>query len=86
MATLPCSSISLIYGKVHKQPAATLHNIPFPACRFTHLHVDLVGPLPVSSDSQVYLLTSIDRSTRWEEAVPLRNMEASTCKDAVISN
>jgi len=34
----------------------------------------------------VYLLTIIDRSTRWVEAVPLRNMEASTCTDAFIAN
>jgi hypothetical protein len=34
---------------------------------------------------QTYLLTIIDRSTRWFEAVPLRNMEASTCADAFIA-
>jgi transposase InsO family protein len=34
----------------------------------------------------VYLLTIIDRSTRWFEAVPLRNMEASMCVDAFISS
>jgi hypothetical protein len=45
-------------GKVHKQPAASLHTIPVPARKFFHIHVDLVGPLPASSDSQVYLLTA----------------------------
>ncbi len=34
----------------------------------------------------MYLLTIIDRSTRWFEAVPLSNMEASTCVDAFISS
>jgi transposase InsO family protein len=34
----------------------------------------------------MYLLTIIDRSTRWFEAVPLHNMEASTCVDAFIAN
>jgi hypothetical protein len=34
----------------------------------------------------VYLLTIIDKSTRWFEAVPLRNMEASTCVDAFIAS
>ncbi len=33
----------------------------------------------------MYLLTIIDRSTRWFEAVPLKNMEASTCVDAFIA-
>jgi hypothetical protein len=69
-------------GKVHKQPAAPVQAIPVPAHKFSHVHVDLVGPLPASSEGHVYLLTIIDRSTRWFEAVPLRNMEASTCMDA----
>jgi hypothetical protein len=73
-------------GKVHKQPAAPVQAIPVPARKFSHVHVDLVGPLPASSDGHVYLLTIIDRSTRWFEAVPLRNMEASTCVEAFIAN
>ncbi len=73
-------------GKVHKKPAAPVQAIPVPARRFSHVHVDLVGPLPASLDRHVYLLTIIDRSTRWFEAVPLRNMEASTCVDAFISS
>ncbi len=62
--------------KIHKQPAAPRHAIPVPARRFSHVHVDLVGSLPASSEGQEYLLTTIDRSARWVEAVPLRNMEA----------
>jgi hypothetical protein len=73
-------------GKVHKQPAAPMQAIPVPARKFSQVHVDLVGPLPASSEGQVYLLTIIDRSTRWFEAVPLWNMEASTCMDAFISS
>ena len=72
-------------GKVHKQPAAPLHPIAVPARRFSHVHADLVGPLPASAEGHVYLLTVVDRSTRWVEAIPLRNMEASTCVDNFIS-
>ncbi len=64
-------------GKVHKYPAAPVQAIPVPTRKFSHVHVDLVGPLPASSEGHVYLLTIIDRLTRWFEAVPLRNMEAS---------
>jgi transposase InsO family protein len=46
--------------------------------------VDLVGPLPVAADGSTYLLTIIDRTTRWLEAVPLRSMEAGACAEAVI--
>jgi hypothetical protein len=73
-------------GKVYKQPAAPVQAIPVPARKFSHVHLDLVGPLPASSEGHVYLLTIIDRSTRWFEAVPLRNMEASTCLDAYIAS
>jgi hypothetical protein len=51
----------------------------------TLVHVDLVGPLTASSEGHLYLLTATDRSTRWVEAVPLRNMEAKTCTDAFIA-
>jgi hypothetical protein len=36
-------------GKVHKQPAAPLHAIPMPACKFSHVHVDLVGRPPLTA-------------------------------------
>jgi hypothetical protein len=45
-------------GKVHKQPAARVQAIPVLACKFSHVHVDLVGPLPASSEGHLYLLTS----------------------------
>ncbi len=47
-----------------------LHSTP------SQVHVDLVGLLPASSESHMYHLTTIERSTRWVEAISLRNMEA----------
>ena len=43
-----------------------------PTARFSHVHVDIVGLLPPSRDGYTHLLTMIDRSTRWLEAVLLR--------------
>jgi Integrase core domain len=58
--------------------------IPVPIQRFFHVHVDLVGPLPVSEDGYAYLLTAIDRSTRWAEAIPLKATSAADCAEAFI--
>ncbi len=72
-------------GKVTAQPAAPVQPIAVPAKRFSHVHLDLVGPLPVAADGSTYLLTMVDRTTRWLEAAPLRTMEAAVCADAFIA-
>jgi cleavage and polyadenylation specificity factor subunit 1 len=46
--------------------------------------MDLVGPLPVAEDGSRFLLTMVDRSSRWLEAVPLKNAETSSCVGALI--
>jgi hypothetical protein len=40
-------------GKVHKQPAAPVNTIPVPARKYSHMHVDLVSPLPASSEGHL---------------------------------
>jgi transposase InsO family protein len=69
-------------AKVHKQPAAAVRPIPVPTQRFSHVHLDLVGPLPTSAQGFRYLLTMVDRTSRWLEAVPLKSIEAATCAAA----
>lgn len=71
-------------GKVTRQPKAPLQAFTIPVQRFSHIHVDLVGPLP-RSDGMTHLLTIIDRSTRWLEAVPLSSTTASAVADALIA-
>jgi cleavage and polyadenylation specificity factor subunit 1 len=72
-------------AKVTKQPAAAVQPIPTPARRFSHVHVDIVGPLPTSQDGLSYLLTAVDRSTRWAEAFPLAATTAADCADAFVA-
>ena len=57
-------------AKVTRQPHAAVQPIPVPGRRFSHIHVDLVGPLPVSEDGYSHLFTIVDWSTRWAEAIP----------------
>ncbi len=72
-------------GKVSSKKKSSPTPIAVPTRRFSHVHVDLVGPLPPSATGHTYLFTMIDRHTRWIEAVPIPNMEASTCADAFIA-
>ena len=46
-------------------------DFPVPDKRFSFIHLDIVGPMPESSGFK-YLLTILDRTSRWLEALPLR--------------
>ena len=50
-----------------------------------HLHVDLVGPLPASREGYTHLFTVVDRTTRWPEAVLMKNTTAEDCAKALAS-
>ena len=51
--------------------------------RFDIIHIDLVGPLPVDNGFS-YLLTMIDRKTRWFEAIPLKTITADNVAQHII--
>ena len=44
---------------------------------FQDLHTDLIGPLPETEDGYHYILTAIDRATRYPIAVPLKSTETT---------
>nr|XP_054765775.1 uncharacterized protein LOC129272688 [Lytechinus pictus] len=60
--------------------------IPTPAFDepFTRVLVDCVGPLPRTRSGHRFLLTIMDLSTRFPEAIPLRSITAKTVVQALV--
>ena len=59
----------------------SLGHFEVPDDRFSHIHMDIVGPLP-ESQGYKFLLTTIDRTTRLFSALPVKDTSAKTCAQA----
>ncbi len=68
-------------GKVHCHTRLVPLPIPIPQRRFSHLHVDLVGPLQYSNSFN-NIFTIIDRMSKWMEAIPHLETSAAACAKA----
>lgn len=71
-------------NKVTRHITSPVGTFTPPSGRFQHIHVDIVGPLPVCEDYR-YLLTAVDRFTRWPEAWPMRGITAQETASVLIN-
>lgn len=55
-----------------------------PNARFEHVHMDIVGPLSPSNGFS-YILTVVDRFTRWPEAYPISDISTSTIANTFVN-
>jgi hypothetical protein len=71
-----CDAYQRFATKPHA-PASKLRTIPI-AWPFAQWGLDQVGPLPKSSrGSHTYLLVSINKFSKWIEAIPVTNQEVT---------
>ncbi|KAK3105395.1 hypothetical protein FSP39_024200 [Pinctada imbricata] len=64
-------------------------------CKFTsyhagspmeRVHLDFLGPLPLTSNSNAYVLMMVDQFTKWVECIPLPNQTAEETAKAAMNH
>ncbi|KAJ8025597.1 hypothetical protein HOLleu_33193 [Holothuria leucospilota] len=79
-----CHSCQMVGKPNQNIPAAPLKPIPAFEEPFSRVIIDCVGPLPKSRAGHQYILIFMCASTRFPEAIPLRNIKARTVLQALL--
>ena len=80
-----CHTCQMV-GKPNQMiPCAPLHPIPAFEEPFSRFIIDCVGPLPKTKSGNEFLITIVRASTRFPEAIPMRNIKVKTIVRALIN-
>ncbi|BHF85511.1 hypothetical protein SprV_1002867800 [Sparganum proliferum] len=79
------SCLSCQRNRVQRHNKSPPGTFPSPDAQFSHVHLDVVGPVP-PSNAFTHVLTCVDRYTRWAEAIPLPNTQAEPIVKAFVSH
>ncbi|XP_076029780.1 uncharacterized protein LOC143018305 [Oratosquilla oratoria] len=72
-------------SKITRHTCSPLISFLLVSTRSSHVHVDIVSPLPYSNGYK-YVFTCVDRFTRWPEAIPLPDINTDTVARAFVEN
>ena len=70
-------------SKVNRRIEPGVQDFEVPRKRFQTIHTDIVGPLPESHGYR-YILTAIDRTSRYLVAQPMPDATANSCTEDFI--
>ena len=79
-----CHTCQMVGKPNQTIPKAQLQPIPAFDEPFSRILIDCVGPLPRTKSGNEYLLTIMCTSTRFPEAIPLRNIKTKSTVKALI--
>ncbi|GFT62320.1 retrovirus-related Pol polyprotein from transposon 17.6 [Trichonephila clavipes] len=78
---LPKSSVSTVLKEIHGSPTGSHFGV---MKTLQKVHFDILGPLPRSSDGNNNILVVMDYFTKWPEAYPIPDQEASTVAEVLV--
>ncbi|GFV72296.1 retrovirus-related Pol polyprotein from transposon 412 [Trichonephila clavipes] len=79
-----CDSCQRV-GKPRDKAKSPLKLVPFISEVFSKINIDAVGPLPVLTKQNRYLITSICVASKYPEAIPVESISSPNVIDALLS-
>ena len=84
-STLKAVPVALSRKKSSRKPRAGLCNY-HAGNPVDRVHVDIIGPLPVSNNGTRYVLMLVDQFTKWIEAYPIPDQTAETVARNIVDH